>query len=705
VALAVLLAFGLRVIPAWDAVFTGQGIGFQEPDAWFHMRTVHNLLAHFPRHSGFDPYALYPGGQEVATDLWDDLLSAVAWVLGGGAPSEQLTDRVGAWLPAIVGALFPIPVFFLGRRLFGELAGMLSAFWVAVIPGTFLWVSHLGMPDHHAAEALTSFLALAAVCTAAELNGKARWRMSVLAGIALGVYLNIRSSGLFVPGVLALGAVAAPSLAPVVTVAVAIATAAYWVGSAGPWSGVTLLVLAGCLAAAAAAWGFGWIGRRRNWSPWLLRGAVAAGGTVLVCCVAAARPAMARSLAALILTYTPWHSGDAMSDKVRELLPLWRAAPGGFASLNYQLGAPWVLALAGLVGVVWMALRTGRPALILFALWSFTMIAGGLLQLRMTVYAGFVVSMLAGLAGVWIVEAVPPRLPWLRGLAAAILLLAGTALTLPNAIRQERIGGGPDSDSWAALNWLRSHTPEPMGDARAWYRQWPRPGPGQTFAYPPSAYGVIAQWDRGWWIDAIARRIPVSNGTQAGAAETAHFLIDREPEEGRRYMRASGSRYVLLGAGQVTNTFPALVSWAGRDIAQYSRLFYVAGPDGQPASTRVYLPAYFRSMAARLYLFDGRRMDSAAGGATVFITDLVSSPKGPDREMVRSVRHFASEKEASAWIAAHPLERAVLASADPTQPCVDLEELPWLRRVYASNNEAIQGGRQPTVEKVFALVE
>ena len=32
---------------------------------------------------------------------------------------------------------------------------MLSAVWVATIPGTFLWVGHLGMADHHAAEVFT----------------------------------------------------------------------------------------------------------------------------------------------------------------------------------------------------------------------------------------------------------------------------------------------------------------------------------------------------------------------------------------------------------------------------------------------------------------------------------------------------------------------------------------------------------------------
>ena len=48
VATSVILAFAFRVLPAYQAVFTAHGVSFQEPDAYFHMRTIHNLLAHFP---------------------------------------------------------------------------------------------------------------------------------------------------------------------------------------------------------------------------------------------------------------------------------------------------------------------------------------------------------------------------------------------------------------------------------------------------------------------------------------------------------------------------------------------------------------------------------------------------------------------------------------------------------------------------------
>jgi len=95
---------------------------------------VHNLVAHFPAQSGFDPYGIFPGGAVVQREPWDLAVAAVAWLLGAGKPSASLVDDVGAWLPAILGALLPIPVFFLARRLFGGLAAKLGAISVAVMP-------------------------------------------------------------------------------------------------------------------------------------------------------------------------------------------------------------------------------------------------------------------------------------------------------------------------------------------------------------------------------------------------------------------------------------------------------------------------------------------------------------------------------------------------------------------------------------------
>lgn len=329
------------------------------------------------------------------------------------------------------------------------------------------------------------------------------------------------------------------------------------------------------------------------------------------------------------------------------------------------------------------------------------MIIGVLFQVRMGAYASVVVAMLAGLYSAWIIERVPRHLPWLRGITAAILIAVGLAATVPFGIRETKTSGGPDANWWSAMDWLRANTPEPMGDPSAWYRLWPTVRPGQKFVYPVSAYSIITPWDKGSWITAIAHRIPDANGAVESGVETARFLTETRLGEALRDVERAGARYAAIGPEVVTVALPAMVLAAERRIADYSRVFHVARDDGRDISLRVYLPAFYRSMGARLYLFDGLRESS--DGAQVFVTELARTPAGADIERFLSVRSFASEKEARVWMSENSSLRTTLASADPTRSCVDTEELPWAKRVFASSAERIVGDRQPSVVKVFAL--
>ncbi len=208
-ALAIILgiAFFIRVKLPWDNVFADGWVRFQINDPWYHMRVIENLVQHFPHRMPFDPYGFYPSGQEVATAPFFDWLAAFfIWVLGAGSPSPGMIETLGAWFPAILGALVTVPVYFIGKELFNRKAGILAAALIAILPGFFLQRSLLGFTDHHVAETMFStltalFLILAVKSSRQKgLTFDSLWGRdwgtlrkpliySLLTGIALGLYL------------------------------------------------------------------------------------------------------------------------------------------------------------------------------------------------------------------------------------------------------------------------------------------------------------------------------------------------------------------------------------------------------------------------------------------------------------------------------------------------------------------------------------
>ena len=212
-----LVALFLRTYFPYHNVFAGGWVSFQETDCYYHMRQVMLLALHFPHRPLFDPYTFYPGGSSLgAPPFFYLLLGFLAWVFGAGSPTQKVIETVGAYLPAILGALVTVPVYFIGKELFNRKAGLIGAALITVLPGQFLWRSLLGFPDYHVAETLFTaftmmFLILAIKRSRQnEISFKSLWRRdwgtlrmpllySLLAGIVLGLYLlTWPGAGLFI---------------------------------------------------------------------------------------------------------------------------------------------------------------------------------------------------------------------------------------------------------------------------------------------------------------------------------------------------------------------------------------------------------------------------------------------------------------------------------------------------------------------------
>jgi dolichyl-diphosphooligosaccharide--protein glycosyltransferase len=334
--------------------------------------------------------------------------------------------------------------------------------------------------------------------------------------------------------------------------------------------------------------------------------------------------------------------------------------------------------------------------LVLFIVWSLVMTAGGFIQLRMVLYLGVVVAIAAGAGAARVIG----RFRAQTAAATAVFVIFILATSAP-AVRQVAWNGGLSPDWLSALTWLSRNTPEPMGDPQASTRLWTAPVHG-PFSYPASAYGVLTWWEFGDQVSAFAHRIPNTNATQAQAGKVAAFLTETDPDQARSELMEMGTRYVVLDPVFLRSTWPAIVIWAGGDDARYRKQVFAVGAGGRGAPITVYLEDFYRSMASRLYLFDGHTTASRFR-ITVFTTRRERATSGKDYDVLIAQRDFPSPQKAYDYMAANTGETMILGSTDPTISCVELEPLPWTNRVFTSDETPLTGDQLPRAVKIFEV--
>jgi oligosaccharyl transferase (archaeosortase A-associated) len=205
----------IRIALPYDQIFVNDWVWFRETDAYYYMRHIESLVRNFPHFNTFDPYILFPGGGGgLVRPFFPWLIAGIIRLVNLGTPTLHTMETIAAYMPAILGSLTLIPVYFIGKELFNRWVGVISAALVVILPGEFLHRSLLGFTDHHVAEVLFSttcvLFLIMAIKRAREreisfghlLNRD--WSIitkplvyALLAGIFLGIYLLTWQGGLF----------------------------------------------------------------------------------------------------------------------------------------------------------------------------------------------------------------------------------------------------------------------------------------------------------------------------------------------------------------------------------------------------------------------------------------------------------------------------------------------------------------------------
>lgn len=539
----------MRVIPQLGNVFTGDaGVWYIGVDAWYHMRLADNLLVNFPSPLLYDQYALYPAGSPVNyMPMLSWLTVGVSNIISLGSPSQHLMETVGAYLPAVVGSLTAIPVYFLGKQVFqSRFVGMAGALFVMTLPTEFLFRTLLGFTDHHFLEVLFTVLVLLFLA-------RGTVRGAILAGVCQGLLLLSWQAGVILVGVVWVWL-----LGQYVYNTVKGQPVNHHLLNVGVYVWVALIVstpLAVIWSRAGEAFLVLWVVMLTPVFLWMMsrvRWVVMRG--FIVAFVAAA---------AFVVADLVSMGGQTILTKVYVELRnvFWgfgttivETQPTSIITAIFCYSLAGLLSLGGLYVAIWKKLNP------LFLLWALVMFVAAVGQRRWGYYAVIPVGLLSAYFIQFAVETLQVKR---QAVAMVVICLLVAVVPIRGIIISLR-AVGPDlsTDMYQSCVWMRENTPEPfnnVGESNPDGYLCYIPDPySQSGVEMKPTYGVLTWWDYGHWIIRIARRVPCSSPTQQYVG-TQWFWRAQTEEEAEKFIEGLNIRYIIVTEEMVTGKFRAIV--------------------------------------------------------------------------------------------------------------------------------------------------
>jgi len=594
------VALYLRIVLPYDKVFIDDWIKLTGADAYYFMRQVDNLVHNLPHSISFDPYLLYPGGQSLGSfSFFVYLLSGIAWLVGFGSPNQHTVDMVGIYLPAILGALAIIPVYFIGKELFNRWAGVIAAGLLAIAPGEFLGRSILGFADRDALEVLLTVLTMLFFILAiksarqVQLNFNLRHLgrpiikpliYSLLTGIFLGFYLlTWKGAFLFASIIFAyliiqaiidhlkrsninyLGFIGAITF--LVALIIFLPSHPYQIYLAA-------LVIAALTTPVLAA--ISWLMLKTKakvgYYPLVLFGLGFAGLAVLY----VVNPSLLKSMLHQLEIFAPSETYTT----ILEMEPI--LFPSGIFSFsvvwhNFTTGA--FLSLISLCILFYLVIKRGEADKTLMLVWSLVILVATLALRRMALLFTINVVILSGYLA-WLIlefaglrekpditaeasqkamakmekkkekkkkhQHAAPRTSNRINIGLAIVVVF-FLFFFPNFAPAQDTAKNPAfalSDGWCeSLSWMKDNTPDPFGDPDFYYASYTTP-----FRYPETAYGVTAWWDYGYLITRMGHRLPNCHpgGNEPRRQRVASLFTAQDEASTATIISKLESRYVII---------------------------------------------------------------------------------------------------------------------------------------------------------------
>lgn len=735
-------AYLLRILPAFT--ISGDLLdGIESVDSLYQLRQVEVMVHNFPRYPFFDPMTFFPYGYLVNWGPLYGYILTLACILTGAATRPEIARTV-VFVPPLLAVLIIPLAYCIGKRIHSTWCGIIAAAILAVIPGSFFFISYFGVIDHHIAEVLFGTAFCLAYMTAlhmitqenvhhATATQQAFIILSVLAGCAylLG-FLNMPTMIIFAL-IVALytflqylqnfrKGIENKSLVILNLIVFGIAAAGSFLAMQEPRTFLLTMYSLGhpvmylmIIAGTAFLYLFGRFLHGRSFRKYILILSGLIGG-FLICIV----------VLSTHLFFTAMNGISEIFGQKELAVTIVETQKVGFEGLLDMYSFGLILFFAGIGLLAYRTYRDTKPEFLFFLTWVGIIFIAAYQHLRYNYLLAVPFALASGFFVISVIEYGRREfMSFINWISPKKLEMPGGKRPQENRKGKKTIRKEKGTDEWREIAvgctillcaafiinsaWMdvgRQHVSVPAGwrSTMDWVdHNTSDPGIGYTaiydvddFSYPPQAYGVMSWWDYGHLITFFGKRIPNSNPFQAGVRGkhgAAAFFMGENEGEAKEVLEALGTRYVVTDAKMATSKFWAMATWDDTLNATSPYIIRMNTPIDPARRTyqsfQFLTPSYHRTLVARLHLFDG---SEKIPRDVVYIEYEPGSGEGaiPRIRFVENISWDSLQARINERITGmDPSLRAMVGTRNYMEPATAIPALCHFRLIYESPENAI----------------
>ena len=658
-----IFSFILRTLPAW----TGNSdiityVGMDDP--MYQLRRIEETIANYPNISWFDPMTYFPAGQPMHWGPLFPLICATVCILTGATTRPELIS-VSLFIPCIMGVMLVPITYAIVTRITDWKAGIMAAFFVAIIPGQFFFRSFYGYLDHHIGEVLFStifclcYLVTLVYCRKhpVEIKNRETWKIPALLGVLCGITYVIGLSlmptmilfalivAIFTPIWFIfqryLGHLGASALV-VNTITFTVAIIGFFIIGIHGEGGLNYYTIGHPIAylliilANIVLFGFSYKLREKPY--WYYIGAIILVSIIGIALLAVLFP----DFFSYLMSNANSFFGEDIHWKTIQEARQW-TWDDAWRTFQYSL----FLFAAGAVILLYKIHKELCPSYAFVLLWSLMIFYATCQHIRYEYYLAVPVAIMSGIAVGFALDLI------IRGrrkriksrddtedndksvkkksgvkhheisknpsynhgnkpgktisyIFAAIIIILAFLFSSQATGRDLMVGALNLNPDWkATCDWLEQNTPDTGMDYYAMYTE-------KNWTPPESAYGVMSWWDYGHTILFLSHRMPNANPFQYGVEGpkgAARYFITQNESEADGILDSLKTKYVITDYEMDTGKFWAMSTWDNPDVGvnPYQQTFIFPNPENKKTGLNypILTDKYYNTMISKLHNFDG----------------------------------------------------------------------------------------------------